>query len=48
MEFDSQSCILKDQFSKDQISQFLASVPSSTLKISPWVDCGFTYRGKMT
>ena len=47
MEFDSESCILKDQFSKAQIDQFLSSVPSSTLKVSPWIDCGFTYRGKM-
>ena len=47
MEFDSESCILKDQFTQPQIDQFLASVASSALKVSPWVDCGFTYRGKM-
>ena len=47
MEFDSESCILKDQFTQPQIDQFLASVTQSSLKVSPWIDCGFTYRGKM-
>ena len=43
MEFDAESCIIQDQFSQMEVEKFLAGVG----KVSPWQDCGFTYRGKI-